>query len=462
MAVEEVTPLGPRRRLTPGLMLLGGVASLLVLFVAALGASWLMAKQRVRAELARIRAAGEPVSVEDLDAFYPRPPADRDTTRLWLEAIAALDTPEYRADAKDLPIVGRSDEVPLVTEPWPSLTAAEALLAKYHEPLEKMHDAAQLGGAARYPAVLSLGVDTPVPHLLLLRSGVLLLALEVEVESRHQNPSAAAKAIETIFAAGHSLGMEPLLVSQLVRLNNNHMACDALNRLLPDAGFSDQDLANIDRQLAAVDYTASFRRLVLGERVLGLQAFGNAKSAGIEEPLMMLRASDQAVYLQFMQKLAEMSASPGPGLRDAVVAWEAEIKQFAGEFGAGLRCPISMQILPMFSASVEGIERGIANRDATRAAVAIERYRLRHGTVPKALDALVPDLLPEVPLDPFDGQPLRYRVDEAGYRVYSVGLDGIDQGGDTSAELHAPSPDVVFHVRLSNPPVGVSRGAGVE
>ncbi|MGH7193788.1 MAG: hypothetical protein ACREJM_09685, partial [Candidatus Saccharimonadales bacterium] len=89
-----------RRRLSPGVVLLGAVLLLIFLFIAAQGVGWLSAKQRVRAELERIRAAGEPVSSEDLEAFYPEPPADRDTTELWLAAMAPLDTSEFLADTK--------------------------------------------------------------------------------------------------------------------------------------------------------------------------------------------------------------------------------------------------------------------------------------------------------------------------------------------------------------------------
>ncbi|HJT32300.1 MAG TPA: hypothetical protein VJ783_09680 [Pirellulales bacterium] len=47
-----------RRRIRPGVVLLGGVVVLILLFLAALGIGWLAAKQRVRAELARILDPG--------------------------------------------------------------------------------------------------------------------------------------------------------------------------------------------------------------------------------------------------------------------------------------------------------------------------------------------------------------------------------------------------------------------
>ena len=62
--------------------------------------------------------------------------------------------------------------------------------------------------------------------------------------------------------------------------------------------------------------------------------------------------------------------------------------------------------------------------------LALQAYRLEHGQYPERLDSLVPDLINSVPIDPFDGQPLRYRLEEEDeYVLYSVGLDGDDDGG---------------------------------
>jgi hypothetical protein len=57
-------------------------------------------------------------------------------------------------------------------------------------------------------------------------------------------------------------------------------------------------------------------------------------------------------------------------------------------------------------------------------------FRRREGRWPDSLGELTPDLLPSVPVDRFDGQPLRYRVDETlGPVVYSIGADLDEDGG---------------------------------
>ncbi|HJT34023.1 MAG TPA: hypothetical protein VJ783_18400 [Pirellulales bacterium] len=371
-----LAPQTTRRRIRPGVVLLGGVVVLILLFVAALAIGWLAAKQRVRAELARIRAAGEPVSPEDLEAFYQKPPSDRDTTQLWLDAIAALDTPEFHRDVQDVPsLTEMGEELPSVGEPWRWQPAFESLLATYHEPLEKMHRAARLGGAARYPTNFSASYPASLPHLKQLPTCVRLLLLECELRARQDQPSAVADAIETMFAAGQSIEDEPMLVSQLVRLRLDVMARFQLERQLSNARFSDNDLARLDRRLAAIDYPASFHRAMLGDRA-SMGYFVDPSALGPlapNAPSALFRPVDQLVYLKSMQKVVAAFQTSGTDLSDAVAEIEDEVAQLADEPLASLRYPISMASFSWIQGGATAVNQAIAGRDSARAAVAIER-----------------------------------------------------------------------------------------
>ncbi len=68
--------------------------------------------------------------------------------------------------------------------------------------------------------------------------------------------------------------------------------------------------------------------------------------------------------------------------------------------------------------------------DLAETACALERYRLAHSQDPDTLEALVPAFTPKVPADPMSGQPLLYRKEgPQSYRLYSVGMNGVDEGG---------------------------------
>ena len=446
-----------RRRLRPGVVLLVAGLLLILLFLVALAVGWLSAKQRVRAEIERIRVAGEPVTPADLEAFYARPPADRDTTQLWLDAIEPLQGPQFVAAKKDLPVIGETaEELPSAGEAWPRQPAVESFLAEYGESLETMHCAAQLGGAARYPIDFADGYQMTLDHLQRLREGARLLLLKSEVAAQRHNAPAAADAIQAMFAAAHSLKNEPTLVSQVVRLALDDMARDQLERRLSDSHFSDDRLAAIDRQLAVCDYEAAFHRAMLAARVESFVLFDDPANLGTQAPIAasaLFRPGDQAVYLRIMQKLIAAFQTTGPALRNAMADAEQEVNELSQTPLGRLRCPIALLALPAVQPCAEALNRGVAYRDSARVAVAIERFRFRHGKPPQTLDALAPEFLPEVPLDPFDGQPLRYRVDADEYAVYSIGADLIDQGGQAQDNQPGMPPDWVFRVRLKQPPV---------
>ncbi len=74
--------------------------------------------------------------------------------------------------------------------------------------------------------------------------------------------------------------------------------------------------------------------------------------------------------------------------------------------------------------------------ESNRAAMAIARYRRKHGSLPPTLEALVPEFLDIVPRDPFDaGRPLGYDVDQG--TLHTVGADGTFSG-------KIPKPDARY------------------
>jgi len=60
--------------------------------------------------------------------------------------------------------------------------------------------------------------------------------------------------------------------------------------------------------------------------------------------------------------------------------------------------------------------------------VALLRYEVENSQLPKRLPDLSPRYIKPIPADPFSGKPLRFNRKERS--VYSVGLDGKDNGGD--------------------------------
>jgi hypothetical protein len=90
-----------------------------------------------------------------------------------------------------------------------------------------------------------------------------------------------------------------------------------------------------------------------------------------------------------------------------------------------------------------------AHRRVLIAAIALERYHEKYGGWPATLDKLAPEFLESPTVDFIDGQPLRYRLtDDGHFLLYSIGLDGVDNGGEILTRQR-PSPEDLRNQILS-------------
>ena len=74
-------------------------------------------------------------------------------------------------------------------------------------------------------------------------------------------------------------------------------------------------------------------------------------------------------------------------------------------------------------------KRIIAHVRLLTAELAVRCYQSEQGRVPTGLEQLVPKYLQRVPSDPFNGSPMIYRHQGTNWLLYSVGEDGVDDGG---------------------------------
>lgn len=86
--------------------------------------------------------------------------------------------------------------------------------------------------------------------------------------------------------------------------------------------------------------------------------------------------------------------------------------------------------LPALGAVAQAADRHQMTFDLTRAAVALAGYRADHGAYPEKLSQLSPKYSARVPKDLFAaGADPHYQAKDGGYVLYSVGINGKDDGG---------------------------------
>jgi hypothetical protein len=407
---------------------------------------------RVQRILDEARREGAPTNADDVAALYSLPPDQTDTAPLWMAATAPLARPSYNAAANPLPIVGTSSNpVPPADQPWSQQAAVEQHLADCGESLRLMHEAAKIGGPGRYPTDFSKGYAMPLPHAQALRTAARLLELEARVRARQGDAHGAAESLHAIFQAAASLEREPILVSQLVRYACYASGVSLLQDLLPQVELSDEDLARLQDDLEAADFQPSLRRAVQAERVLGAMAFHDSELLKLEigraaaTASAVTRQDDLTAYLESMRRFEAAAAKPWPDAMQEVQAIGDDFRAANGSLIGQARYLLTARILPGMESAFQATFRTQARNRIAAAALAVERHRAKYGQTPASLEQTAPEFLTAVPSDPFDGKPLRYfRVGDDGYTLYSIGSNGIDDGGQE--QENRGEPDVTFRV----------------
>lgn len=407
----------------------------------------------VNERLARIRAEGLPATAAELDKWYMTPPPGSNAADLYAEAFRAWKEPTEE-QLKLLPIVGNTN-FPSVGMPMSEemRQAIEVFLSDNAETLRLLHEAARVN-QCRYPIDFSQGARTPLPHIVKLRQSVKLLAVQTEYAARDGHAAAAASAILDGISLGESLRNEPVLISQVSRRNDEMVTMWVLEHALAASVIEDVKLEKIESALSQAEDGEALLRAMIGQRCLMNAVFEKVYwdfllSVGFycESRTRMgtlwiyhttgLQELDQ---LRSLNLMSEYVSSSTLGWPDLVKEWKrTDTKRDTLPRYAILSGTSSGE----WSSWMEKVVRGLARLRAAQAAIAAERYRLQHGQWPE-------QLVEPVPTDPFDGKPLRYRRMPTGFVVWSVGVDGRDDGGHESRPGSC-EPDITFTV--DRPPV---------
>jgi hypothetical protein len=150
-------------------------------------------------------------------------------------------------------------------------------------------------------------------------------------------------------------------------------------------------------------------------------------------------SGDLAAYRRTMMRFQELAERPYFQVRKELEAFEMAFRRHQGGI-------LTKLMMPAVVKCVMAAARRDALRELRRLAVAVTAYRIKKGKFPDRIEELVPDHLAGVPLDPFDGQPLRMKRDGKDLVLYSIGPDLRDDGG-AAFDPKSQEGDLVFRLR---------------
>jgi hypothetical protein len=233
------------------------------------------------------------------------------------------------------------------------------------------------------------------------------------------------------------VGDEPTAISQLSRIACVTRAVKALERVLARGEPSEKAMAATQDLFA--DEAAQPLLLVMarGERGMAHWLMSACEAGDFDVPQMLrLLGVDQqtiqnlpegisarpahAWLLRHLTRFVDITKLPPHEQPAQIEQWQQAVSD------APVLARLMLVAAPRL---VQACQENQARLRCAVAAVAAERYRRAHGRWPDALADLTPALLPEVPRDPFDGAPLRYRRVGDGAVIYALGPDRQDNNG---------------------------------
>ena len=282
------------------------------------------------------------------------------------------------------------------------------------------------------------------------------------------------------------LAEDPIVISELLRIAIAAIARVDTWEALQAEGWSDEDLAAMQKAWESQEFITNLARTLEGERVLCDVSFDSVRGSnqdaydllfGWQE--MLARGFDpdtgkwNSPELPFNERMGRFlkkqiycriwrftwsyqnqrhDLAANQQLIDIVRAAVKEKsyasiekdtselfqKSVSKGFYDKLRHPYSS--VDAISKTPLKALRAETERSLVISAIALKRYALRHGNYPESLDALVPGFLSAVPTDYMNGKPVKYRRNSDGsFTLYSVGEDGKDDGGDLSLPVDKPN-----------------------
>jgi hypothetical protein len=395
--------------------------------------------RRLIGEIERIRQRSEPVTV--LESELPRAALSEASRRagLYFAAAGTLATawrqPPAAIELREWLAGGRA-----VREPRALGDALRGQLDDSREALDLADKARALGFAG-----FEAGTDYSYRAAGLIALGQLTAARTLRLALDDQGDAAVDSAM-TALEVRRALGDRPLLPA------GAHETAAILSLSRP----SEAALVRLQTALAAGDAAAAPAAQLIAERARHIEQmwrgyYGPSPATPWRYTLPMRSVGESllrpwlthhlANSLRAWADLIAAAEPPAPQRFDAVTAIVAKygIDQPTGPptppSALFFRRVVFLGPTPAYVRDVLRADRQIVDR-CSRVALAIERYRRVHGgATPATLGELAPAFLDRLPVDPLSGKVLLYRSAPDAYIVYSVGADGVDNGGDLTSEL---------------------------
>lgn len=308
------------------------------------------------------------------------------------------------------------------------------------------------------------------------------LSADVVFALRQQNLERARENLWALRQLIHLHENDLTLSSQMIRVAIASLALSDTWEALQSLEWSESELAELQHGWERINLFSNLERGLLGERLFLNAAFQQvrtsrkaasrleyvalAPSGGVNpmrkgfrhywQVLVVLPIwrsnmdADELLALRHDQNCLDSARSLNQG-----IAWPTVDRELDGYFKSldtalsgpmgGIRYALSAVALPNAKRAVLNAVRNETLRRLVVVAIALKRYQLQNHCLPPTLEALFPNFISALPSDPMSGKSLCYRVDsDSGFVLYSVGEDGVDDGGQARSVTPASGSEIWY------------------
>ncbi len=417
-----------------------------------------------------------PIYHEAILSLHPLPArmssvwAESPDDEMWQEQTAII-----HDKAQAIELFRQASQRPFFGRPW--ATAIEPDIAQ----------AMQIEPIATQQTAHSLLIETTMPHYSSLRNGALLLAADARLAAFEQDSERVEKNLTALAGMSTHNKIQETIIGELVDVSIHSIMLITLHNALyvHPALFTDEQMLRMSH--------------MLGKTSMNHQTISQHERQTFYDIIQRAYTDDGAgdgkltpygacVLLNFGLVGNWFGCEFGPFFGPALAHWVYSRADIVNEFDLIVAemervSSLPLQELVKFD-DYERVERlyndpvamskqeliavympiGIEHtaryieilhleRDTVRTVIALELYKRREGSYPESLEELTPHLLPELPVDRFDGQLLRYLLVDGAPLLYSVGANQKDEGGEPALDDDGvPSPDAAQNLSKRDRP----------
>lgn len=331
-------------------------------------------------------------------------------------------------------------------------TQAEAEIENRRADFQLLHTAMQNPPAEKGADFRKFYSGYPNGNYVQRRTVAQLLSQAVTVDAHARRRGEAATNMLTLLDMCEHLREEWSLVNQMIRVAITGLSLETFHYGLDTHTWDEPQLAHFQTRFESLSLLTNLHQTLLYERALHVQMFSNLRHSihpntnVVRSPASMMQDKvmtllwdmdeDEYTLLKVSQDRLDLyrrglATSNWAGVPAQFRAISDAAHQDPPSWRNGYKRWMSSIMINQLEKALQTLFKAENTRLQTTTAIAIERHRLKHGHYPNALADLIPDYLSQIPHDPMDGRPMRYRLNTDGsFTLWSVGFDGKDDGGD--------------------------------